>query len=532
METFKKAATPLKAAAVLLFCIWGGIKGHSLWYFVIALLEGGIFFALTDVIGSRFPRAGRVFNDITIVLLLLQICFLSLGGDFVSMQMLTNTDSISSLGGKTIRYALFVILAIIAGLLPVHYLEEYEFPFAIPDSGKYLAPFLAAELVLSLILGNVYSPVFTLGKTAFEGVRYAGKSSSAGADASKFYLATTDQSFPKPENLPEKPNVVLILTEGLSERIILDDREITPNLASFRDGAICFSDYYNHTFATYRGIIGQLYSGYQGKNTDPNGFVSLQKLFSDEGYHTTFINTEPNNATFTGYLESMGFDEVVDATGKDAENEVRTDKEAYEILYDVCEKNRETGTPFFTCIYTYGTHVSFDSPDEKYGDGKDAFLNKFYNMDAQFGAFWDKVAGGDLAEDTVIIFTADHATYADEDFTKVYGAGSRADTEIDSVPFYIWYQGITPGVISADGRNSLDLAPTICDFLDIEGKNAFLGGTLFRNAGDVGNNFDTVFFDGFYYKTTQNGAVKDLDGKRAEIVTEEIAAYMGAAVTG
>lgn len=51
-----------------------------------------------------------------------------------------------------------------------------------------------------------------------------------------------------------KQNVILIFTEGLSNHIITDSRNIMPNVAALKNQTISFSNYYNHTFATYRGI--------------------------------------------------------------------------------------------------------------------------------------------------------------------------------------------------------------------------------------------------------------------------------------
>ena len=56
----------------------------------------------------------------------------------------------------------------------------------------------------------------------------------------------------------------------MSQHIIDDERNITPNIKELQSKSLSFSNYYNHTFATYRGIIGQLYSGYQLDNSDQN----------------------------------------------------------------------------------------------------------------------------------------------------------------------------------------------------------------------------------------------------------------------
>ena len=106
--------------------------------------------------------------------------------------------------------------------------------------------------------------------------------------------------------------MILIFTEGLSRSIIWDERNIMPNLRALESESLSFTNYYNHTFATFRGLIGQLYSGYQFDNLDTNGLISLQAILGKRGYQTAFINTEPSNTEFSEYLAVLPFFGAVD----------------------------------------------------------------------------------------------------------------------------------------------------------------------------------------------------------------------------
>jgi membrane-anchored protein YejM (alkaline phosphatase superfamily) len=123
----------------------------------------------------------------------------------------------------------------------------------------------------------------------------------------------------KPDNLTENPNVVIIFTEGLSQNIVTDDRNIMPNVSELEKKSLFFENYYNHTFPTYRGLIGQLFSGYQLQNYDENTLISVQEAFRKKGYHTSIINTEPLNLNFASFLESLGVDDVVTNVGIEPE---------------------------------------------------------------------------------------------------------------------------------------------------------------------------------------------------------------------
>jgi hypothetical protein len=165
--------------------------------------------------------------------------------------------------------------------------------------------------------------------------------------------------------------------EGTAEHILKDERGIMTNAAALEKKSISFTKYYNHTFATYRGISGQLYSGYQLDDYDSNSLTGIQDILSDKVYYTSFINTEPNLIPFATYLTEMGFDEVSGEPGQGYSglNSSMSDKEAYDLLLSHIEEKSVGSQPFFTAIYTFGTHASFDSPDEKFGDGRLTELN-------------------------------------------------------------------------------------------------------------------------------------------------------------
>ena len=224
---------------------------------------------------------------------------------------------------------------------------------------------LVLELVLTMVYGSDSSQAFgwyTLGKEIQEYSSMRKTLISQENVTVNFYQRVVRNYLEKPTDLPDLPNIVLIMTEGLSQSIVEDERQITPNILDFQKKSLTFTNYYNHTFATYRGIIGQLYSGYQFSNLDTNTLTSIQSILADKGYSTSFINTEPNNLDFTHYLESMGFQQIIsDKNLNSGSVNTASDKEAYELLFKTIQE--EGDQPFFVVMYTYGTHVTLDSTD-------------------------------------------------------------------------------------------------------------------------------------------------------------------------
>lgn len=495
------------------------------WRYMIAgFAELGIIVALTDIIAEKKPKWAMVFNDILVLFYNIQMLVLFFGNSFIVAVMLENLSSLEDLAGKALEYGTGTLLVLVCSFLPVK-----KLPLKHGDS-RYLSSLLALELCFTLVWGNGFSPFYGYFNLAAEEIkteRQRRAALSSGENMTEFFYSGGIQDFKvKSEALSvSRPNIILVMAEGLSSNVVTDERQIMPNVQSLMKKSINFTDYYNHTFATYRGISGQLYSGYQDKNLDKNTLISLQDIFGKIGYNTAFINTEPFNTQFTGYLNDLGFDEVIGST----EDECRglassiSDGDAYDMLFDTAQKKAEDGKPFFIAMYSLGTHASFDSVEEKFGDGSDRMLNKFYDLDCQVGEFVEKFEKSSLFDNTIFVFTADHATYADNDFKKSFPGYERVSVVTDEIPLVIYHKGVEAEDISAEGRNSLDMAPTICDYMDINSENYFLGCTLFSPKQN-NNSYDTVFFGDVYFDT-DGDKVAELDQSKRTIVEGLIHKY-------
>lgn len=522
----------VKYLVSVIFALLPILTTHSLRYSFAALAELMLIAVLSNLIALKRPVIANIFNTIFILLFDAQLAVLYFGASYVETVMLSNLGSAEDLAGNATEYIVAVIIIVLTSFLPIRALGRGFFNRA----SRVLLTILAAAAVWLMALtiaGTVYSPFVNYGillkqeYKIYEMKRLVSSELSGENLADQFFLAGITDSRTKDTALSEQPNIILIFTEGLSQNIVSDERDIMPNVAALEAKSLNFTNYYNHTFATYRAISGQLYSGYQLNNLDENCLVSIQDILKAEGYHTALINAEPLNEDFTGYLNALGFDEVIgdaaDITSGLADS--YTDGEIYQLLWDTVTELSQTGEPFFTVIYTFGTHATFISDEEQFGDGSSDELNKFYNLDYQFGAFWEKFENSSLADNTVLIFTADHAAYQDSDFTGAFSSYTRESSQVDQVPLCIYYVGIEPETIDAQGRNSLDLAPTILDYLDISAANYFLGESLFNESG---TDYDTIFYSEASPISTKDGLVTLLDQDEAEAFEEKLRQYFAA----
>ncbi|MDD6328372.1 MAG: LTA synthase family protein [Lachnospiraceae bacterium] len=518
------------ALAITLYAFW---CAKSVNLLIAQVLELVIVTLISIRILHVNKLVGNIVNDILLVMYDIQTMAIAFGNSYITVMMLSNVDSVEALTGNAgfVKKIILIAVSLIIVLLPV---REPRLPEKIKKYARAnigLSIFLALELVFTLVVGNAFSPYYayvTLLRDKREHDRIVSAVNIADdADVSWYYHDQVYDYHTKDYSLTDQPNVILVFVEGLSNRVISDERDITPNLRRFSEESIRFENYFGHTAATYRGLIGQLYSGYQLDNEDRNALVSMQELFAQSGYTTEFINPEPNNKEFSSYLADMNFERFysVEDNYEGAVDGTMSDREAFEILFEEAEKLAQEDKPFLLSMYSFGTHVYSDSPNQIYGDGNNCLLNRFYNMDYYFGEFIDAYKRSGLADDTVLIITADHGTYLDAEFEEVFPDSGREYDFCDTIPLLIYYNGIQPQCIDADGLNSLDLAPTICDFVDISGENYFLGESLFRPKKDP-TYYDTLYFDGIEFLSTANAVVTRIEGDARDRVYDDVIDYL------
>ncbi len=387
-------------------------------YFLFGTLEILLIYSITDIIHKKSKIAANIFNSILYFLYNLQVAVLIFGSTFITRVMITNLTSLGDLEGKA---AIYISAAVIVILVSFLKFKENSYDVKI---SKALAIGVIFLLTMSFMRFEIiYSPLmgyYTLVQDEISHYTLMRDIRNNNTDKSEFYNSEVEDVIAADKQFSDNPNVILIFTEGLSQNIVLDERNIMPNIKKYEEKSINFTGYYNHTFATYRGLIGQLFSGYQNENLDENHLVSIQSVLKDNGYVTCFINTEPKNKEFTKYLKKLGFDDVV--TTKKTQGAYRTlsDKQAYDELLTEAKRLSSINKPFFISIYTFGTHVSLDSRNEKFGDGANSLLNKFYDVDYQFGKFMEEFENSKLFDNTIIVFTTDHCSYKDLDYASTF----------------------------------------------------------------------------------------------------------------
>ena len=322
-----------------------------------------------------------------------------------------------------------------------------------------------------------------------------------------------DRPFGLAEDL--KPNVLLIFTEGLSARttnVYSDNYEkLTPNILEFSKSSMVIDNFYNHTAATYRGLHGQLCSLYPTiggsggwrdniESIPDTKYKCITEIFKHNGYTTTFLNPHWKDASGNDeMMEMLDFDKVLNGEDlvakKYGENIGErdlgiTDHRLYHGLIQELKKSEKNNeVPFMIAMYSYETHVWKDVVEDgvKYKNGENSALNTIYNMDHSFGEFWNYFKNSPLYENTIVIFTSDHAHYHEGKYLELmreYKEEGYQKLFIDEVPLIVYSPKMDlPSRFDAKFATSIDLAPSLIHFLGFPNeRNSFMGSSVFEKS--------------------------------------------------
>lgn len=336
---------------------------------------------------------------------------------------------------------------------------------------------------------------------------------------------------------PKKRNIIVIFTEGMSARLIEsyggNFPGLTPNIDSLLARSMRIDNYYNHTAATYRGLQGQMASGYPGTGGAQNGagwgesdnadklsriqYRALPQILHDRGYDTYFFSPHHDSVQLNTMLRSLEFDEVYSF---DSLNQrylqgratltagSLSDRSLFQsLIKKLSERARNRSTePFFIGLYDIGTHAFLDTTEggQIYGDGRNKVLNRMHNYDLHLGEFLRYFYSSEYAKDTILIFTADHATYPEPAYVDLVKNSNYKPYFIDKIPFAIYDPGHTmPLSFDADGRTSIDFAPTLLHLLGVQNTpNSFIGQSIFETKRSLP--FGVAAIGGTFFITTRD----------------------------
>ena len=483
---------------------------------------------------------------------LAQVYSLYVSSNFITVLAMQNSDSVAFIESTLLQVGaglvaagivVFWLASRVSGSVPV---EEHGIAVRCGPL-PYMAMLLACALVFTYLLfiqGNTLrlepgfrqSPLANLTVNAFRfGFPGAGGNASATGgesitDRSCFDYSGMDEDYPflrarafdKPLPFPRtasagnaKPNIIVIFAEGVSARLVGayggGYPGLMPNIDRLASQSMRVDDYFNHTAATFRGLEGQLSSGFSfsgGGGKEGWSHVgnraalaairrqTIPRIVGDDGYDSYMFVPHMQERPIIGMLSTLGFTRVyarqsIERELLDGKGRVRAgttgldDQSVFRGLVAFLRQREAAGDtrPFFAATYNIGTHAFLrHSPEDvAYGRGGNPILDKMHNFDAALGEFLRYFLASEYARNTLLVVTADHATYPEPPYREIAGDDLKPYF-VDRIPLLIrdpYHQ--LPATFDAQGRNSLALAPTVLQLAGVQSeRNAFLGASLFE----------------------------------------------------
>ncbi len=336
-----------------------------------------------------------------------------------------------------------------------------------------------------------------------------------------------------------KPHIIVIFVEGFSARTInyYDQtfEHLTPHITDFAEdkNSLVIHNYFNHTAATFRGLHGQLCSLYPASVPHSHwrnkkfqaDFYCLPDYLNELHYESVFLDPHlKKNDYLNDMLQQLGFDRVM--TADTISSELLSEKKAdpnlgstvlrndllFEAIYNKIKNWSHSQKPQLLVTYPMETHAWFDTKNNgvKYDDGNNNALNTIYDLDVQFGKFWEKFRKLDIYKNTVLIFTTDHARYHEASYIDAIIKRKIQDYQFffaDKIPLIIHDpRGVNVKDFDAMNATSIDFTPSIIHFLGFPNtKNPFVGSSIFERNHTIG-----LINIGKNYYITSHGRMTDI----------------------
>lgn len=224
-------------------------------------------------------------------------------------------------------------------------------------------------------------------------------------------------------NQEKQPNVVLIILEGFSDKVIAElggMKGIAPNLDSLCKKSTVFTNFYSTGNRSDRGISAVL-GGYPSLLSTSimvypekaNNLTLLSEYFNRKNYNTSFYYGGDINFYNLKTFVLKG-DYGVTVTKDDFPAELgRMSKWGVPdgFVFDRVTKDlKNEHEPFMKTIYTISSHPPYDVPFSKFrgNSNEEKYLNSVAYTDSCLGAFIDSFIKSPLWDNTLLIVTSDH----------------------------------------------------------------------------------------------------------------------------
>lgn len=318
----------------------------------------------------------------------------------------------------------------------------------------------------------------------------------------------------------EHPNIVLILLEGFTSKII-ERAGGVPNAAPgfnlLANDGLFFSNMYASGDRSNKGLVAIL-SGFPAqshqaiiKNTvKVSKLPTLTNSLAELGYHSAFYyGGDPSFSNMQAYLTNSGFQRMVtekDFTGSEIKSKWGVHDEY--VFSRLLEEMDTARAPFFKMIFTLSSHEPFDIPEDfdyPVKTEEEKFIKSIQYTDHWLVWFFENVKQKPVYQNTLFVLIADHGH-------RYPGNSLYFSPQKYSIPM-LWIGGVLEktGTIDQIGSQT-DLPQTLLYQLSTDAQE-------FRFSRNLLGSYDTpfayyAFNDGFGFITPEGTFIWDHVGKQ------------------
>ncbi len=255
---------------------------------------------------------------------------------------------------------------------------------------------------------------------------------------------TSDTTTENPFLFQEKPNVLIILMEGVNKVCV---PTYMPFLHKKIEEGLYFDNAFANGFRTEQGISSLISGEYPlpFKNTIENvnlvsEIPSLIRDLKKEGYTTSFyFGGESEFGKIKSYFVQNEIDNITDIHNFNSHQ--KTQKLGVEdsfLFQELISNIQSEKKPFFKIVLTQSTHQPYDIKGYKSSNSeKDNYLNAVSYLDRQLKQFFKNAEKSKLLKNTLVIITSDHSHFL-PDYYK------NEQKEFFNIPFLILSDKLKP----------------------------------------------------------------------------------------
>lgn len=405
---------------------------------------------------------------------------------------------------------IFYIFAVAVGRDTASYLWMSEFSYFYPAAAQFPEKFLTSSVRKDRSESIVENDHDTLSASTKKKLKkFFGLSINETERMPLLNKSVFSEKFPYPRinKSGPSPNIVIIAAESLSSRLLgyygSPHPAISPEIDRFAKESLVVRPFYNSSTPTINGLASLLCSHYpvlgHEEWTDNKGAMNfdllcLPEVLKKRGYHSyNIVPGDPYFAAQFPFMKANGMDEVYGAMkirevlgenplGSVFQEKACSDHQIMRFLIEGLKKGYFK-EPFLLVVSTDDLHVPFRLPKDaiKYSRQENPILHLVRNVDAAFGRFWDYYKKSALAENTIVVLTADHAMFPGIEYKAL--TGDKGLGFFDEIPLIIHDPTHKLPKELAVTSTSVDVLPSLLHLLDINIPNPFEGLSVFDGNG-------------------------------------------------